>query len=224
MKVELRQLNRTYQIGDQIIEAVRNVNLSIDAGEFAAIIGHSGSGKSTLLSMIGGLARPTSGTVLIEEVDIWQRDDAFRSDFRNARIGFVFQFASLIPTLNAVENVALPRHFGKEKKRAHEHDEEEAIMLLEKVGLGERLFSYPSELSGGQQRRVAIARALINKPALLLADEPTGDLDEETEAEVMELLLSSCRKTNAAFLMVTHNRAIAAGADQLFQLKGGVLQ
>ncbi|MDR2238920.1 MAG: ABC transporter ATP-binding protein [Zoogloeaceae bacterium] len=222
MKVELRELNRAYRIGDQVIEAVRDVSLSIDAGEFAAIIGHSGSGKSTLLSMIGGLARPTSGTVLIEDVDIWARDDAFRSDFRNARIGFVFQFASLIPTLNAVENVALPRNFGKGGNRAQ--DEEEAIMLLERVGLGERLFSYPSELSGGQQRRVAIARALINSPALLLADEPTGDLDEETEAEVMELLLSSCRKTHAAFLMVTHNRAIAEGADHVFRLKGGALQ
>lgn len=222
MKVELQQLQRTYRIGDQVIEAVRDVSLFIDSGEFAAIIGHSGSGKSTLLSMIGGLARPTSGTVRIEGVDIWARDDAFRSDFRNARIGFVFQFASLIPTLNAIENVALPRNFGDKCTRAAA--EEEAIILLEKVGLGERLFSYPSELSGGQQRRVAIARALINRPALLLADEPTGDLDEETEAEVMELLLASCREFKAAFLMVTHSRAIAEGADQVFRLKGGVLQ
>lgn len=222
MKVELDQLSRTYQIGDQTIEAVKNVSLTADAGEFVAIIGHSGSGKSTLLSMLGGLARPTSGRVIIEDEDIWAHDDRFRSDFRNARIGFIFQFASLIPTLNAIENVALPRtFFGKSRKA---QDEEEAIMLLERVGLGERLFSYPSELSGGQQRRVAIARALINRPALLLADEPTGDLDEETEAEVMELLLSSCREFKAAFLMVTHNRAIAEGADKMIRLKGGVLQ
>ena len=220
--VELRELRRTYQIGDQVIEAVRDVSLAVEGGEFVSIIGHSGSGKSTLLSMIGGLARPTSGKVLIEGEDIWARDDAFRSDFRNARIGFIFQFASLIPTLNAIENVALPRSFGS--RRRHAADEEEAVMLLEKVGLGERLFSYPNELSGGQQRRVAIARALINRPALLLADEPTGDLDEETEAEVMELLLSSCREFNAAFLMVTHNRSIAEGANKIVRLKSGELQ
>ncbi len=220
--VELRELCRTYQIGDQVIEAVRDVSLAVEGGEFVSIIGHSGSGKSTLLSMIGGLARPTSGKVLIEGEDIWARDDAFRSDFRNARIGFIFQFASLIPTLNAIENVALPRSFGGRRRRTV--DEEEAIMLLEKVGLGERLFSYPNELSGGQQRRVAIARALINRPALLLADEPTGDLDEETEAEVMELLLSSCREFKAAFLMVTHNRAISEGASKVVRLKSGELQ
>lgn len=220
--VELRELCRRFQIGDQVIEAVRDISLTVDAGEFVAIIGHSGSGKSTLLSMIGGLARPTAGKVMIEGEDIWARDDAFRSDFRNARIGFVFQFASLIPTLNAVENVALPRSLGSRQGQAT--NEEEAIMLLEKVGLGERLFSYPNELSGGQQRRVAIARALINRPALLLADEPTGDLDEETEAEVMELLLSSCREFKAAFLMVTHNRTIAEGANKVFRLKSGELQ
>lgn len=222
MKVELQGLSRTYRIGDQVIEAVREVSLAVDGGEFAAIIGHSGSGKSTLLSMIGGLARPTAGKVLIEGVDIWARDDAFRSDFRNARIGFVFQFASLIPTLNAVENVALPRTFGG--RRRDRAAEDEAILLLEKVGLAERLFSYPRELSGGQQRRVAVARALINRPALLLADEPTGDLDEETEAEVMDLLLSSCRDSGAAFLMVTHNRSIAAGAQRVVRLKAGSLQ
>lgn len=220
--IELQRLCRSYQIGDQVIEAVDNVSLSVGSGEFAAIIGHSGSGKSTLLSMIGGLARPTSGKVLIDGEDIWARDDAFRSDFRNARIGFIFQFASLIPTLNAIENVALPRTFGGRRCKAA--DEEEAIMLLEKVGLGERLFSYPNELSGGQQRRVAIARALINRPVLLLADEPTGDLDEETEAEVMELLLSSYREFKAAFLMVTHNRAIAEGASKRVRLKNGALQ
>jgi len=222
MMIELQRLCRSYQIGDQVIEAVDDVSLSVGSGEFAAIIGHSGSGKSTLLSMIGGLARPTSGKVLIDGEDIWARDDAFRSDFRNARIGFIFQFASLIPTLNAIENVALPRTFGGRRHKAA--DEEEAIMLLEKVGLGERLFSYPNELSGGQQRRVGIARALINRPVLLLADEPTGDLDEETEAEVMELLLSSYREFKAAFLMVTHNRAIAEGASKRVRLKNGVLQ
>lgn len=222
MKVELRAVSRTFRIGDQVIEAVRDVSFAIGSGEFAAIIGHSGSGKSTLLSMIGGLARPTSGKVVIEGVDIWEQGDAYRCSFRNARIGFVFQFASLIPTLTAIDNVALPRQFGPPTRGAA--NEQDAILLLEKVGLGERLFSYPSELSGGQQRRVAIARALINRPALLLADEPTGDLDEETEAEVMELLLSSCREFGAAFLMVTHNRTIAEGADQVFHLNGGRLQ
>jgi len=222
MTVELRELSRTYRIGDQVIDAVRNVNMTAEAGEFVAIVGHSGCGKSTLLSMIGGLARPTSGAVIIDGEDIWARDDAFRAGFRNARIGFVFQFASLIPTLNAIENVALPRSFGPRRREAA--NDEDAIMLLEKVGLGDRLFSFPSELSGGQQRRVGIARALINRPALLLADEPTGDLDEQTEAEVMQLLLASCREFNAAFLMATHNRAIAEAAGRIVRLKDGQLQ
>ena len=220
--VEVHGLSRNYEIGDQIIPAVCNVSLSAKGGEFVAIIGHSGSGKSTLLSMVGGLARPSAGTVMIGGEDIWARDDAFRADFRNRKIGFVFQFSSLIPTLDAVENVALPRMFGG--TRFDSQAEREAILLLEKAGLSDRLYSYPSELSGGQQRRVAIARALINRPRLVLADEPTGDLDEDTEAEVMELLLSSCRDFGAAFLMVTHSREIAAGADKIVRLKAGVLQ
>jgi ABC-type lipoprotein export system ATPase subunit len=222
MMVELKQLSRSYRIGDQTIEAVRDANLSIGAGEFVAIIGHSGSGKSTLLSMIGGLARPSEGSVVIDGEDIWSRDDAFRAEFRNRRIGFVFQFASLIPTLNALENVALPRMFGANGRDPAAQSD--AAALLHQVGLDERIYSYPNELSGGQQRRVAIARALINRPRLLLADEPTGDLDEETEAEVMELLRRSCHEMNAAFLMVTHSRQLAAGADRTVRMKDGVLQ
>lgn len=220
--VELRGLSKRYRIGDQVIDAVVDVNLSIGGGEFVTILGHSGSGKSTLLSMIGGLARPTAGTVVIGGEDIWRRDDRFRALFRNRRIGFVFQFASLIPTLNAVENVALPRRFGEAAAMARA--EQDAILLLDRVGLSDRLYCYPSELSGGQQRRVAIARALINRPGLILADEPTGDLDEETEAQVMSLLRESALEFEAAFLLVTHSRDLTRDATQVVRLRGGALQ
>jgi putative ABC transport system ATP-binding protein/lipoprotein-releasing system ATP-binding protein len=222
MMIELRNLSKVYRIGDQVINAARGINLAVGAGEFVAIVGHSGSGKSTLLSMIGGLARPSTGSVVIGGEDIWQRDDASRAQLRNKRIGFVFQFASLIPTLNAVENVALPRRFGA--RAAMGRAQEDAILLLDRIGLSDRLYCYPGELSGGQQRRVAIARALINRPDLILADEPTGDLDEETEAQVMTLLHESSREFGAAFLLVTHNREIAGGAEKIVTLKGGMLQ
>lgn len=219
--VELKGIAKSYRIGDQEIHAVRDVDLRIERGQFVAIIGHSGSGKSTLLSMIGGLTRPTRGDVFIDGENIWAHDDDYRSMLRNQKIGFVFQFASLIPTLTAVGNVLLPTLLGPRNGRCPR--EEDAIALLERVGLGEKIDAFPNELSGGQQRRVAIARALLNRPRLLLADEPTGDLDEETEAEVMELMLETCRELDTAFLMVTHNRAIAETADRVLVMKAGRL-
>lgn len=219
--IELRDLWRVFEVGGQAIEAVRGVSLEVAAGEFVSIVGHSGSGKSTLLSMIGGLARPTRGAVLVEGVDIWSRDDDFRSSVRNRKIGFVFQFASLMPTLTAVENVALPHLFNGFGVTREELDDAER--LLNRLGLAERADAYPNELSGGQQRRVAIARALVNRPMIILADEPTGDLDEETEAEVMDLLRRASREYGAAFLLVTHNRSIAQSADRMLHLKRGSL-
>lgn len=219
--IELLDLWRIYQVGNQRIEAVRGLSLSVEAGQFVSIVGHSGSGKSTLLSMIGGLARPSRGRVLVDGVDIWAQDDAWRAAFRNANIGFVFQFASLIPTLTALENVVLPRMFSNGARRTAPEDEGTDLLAL--VGLADRHWAYPSELSGGQQRRVAIARALINRPALILADEPTGDLDEETEVEVMDLLRKTGQRYNSALLVVTHNRGIAETADRMLCMKNGVL-
>lgn len=221
MTIELNGLWRIYQVGDQPIEAVRGVNLRIDTGEFVSIVGHSGSGKSTLLSMIGGLAKPSRGSVVIDGVDLWSRDDDYRSAVRNKKIGFVFQFASLIPTLTAIDNVVLPYMFNGDGVRFPAY--ERAQHLLERVGLAEKVDAFPNELSGGQQRRVAIARALVNRPAIILADEPTGDLDEQTEMEVMDMLFKSAREYRAAFLMVTHNRAIAQSADRMLQLRNGGL-
>ncbi|MFO1217011.1 MAG: ABC transporter ATP-binding protein [Burkholderiaceae bacterium] len=222
MKIELEDVWRVYRVGDQDIEAVRGVALQVQRGEFVCVIGHSGSGKSTLLSMIGGLARPTRGRIALDGVEPWQRDDRYRAALRNERIGFVFQFASLIPTLTAIDNVALPSLFSG--ARGARQVEAEAAALLERVGLAEKFTALPGELSGGQQRRVAIARALLNRPQLILADEPTGDLDEDTEAEAIALLRGSAREFGAAFVMVTHNRAIARGADRVLEMKGGMLQ
>lgn len=221
MIIELNDLWRIYQIGDQAIEAVRGVSLKVESGEFVSIVGHSGSGKSTLLSMIGGLAKPTRGSVLIDGVDLWSRDDDYRSAVRNKKLGFVFQFASLIPTLTAIDNVVLPHMFNGAGAEPAAY--EDAQQLLVRVGLSDKLGAYPNELSGGQQRRVAIARALVNRPVVILADEPTGDLDEQTETEVMDVLLKSAREYRAAFLIVTHNRTIAQSADRTLQLRNGGL-
>jgi putative ABC transport system ATP-binding protein/lipoprotein-releasing system ATP-binding protein len=221
MTIELNDLWRVYRVGDQSIEAVRGVSLRVDSGEFVSIVGHSGSGKSTLLSMIGGLAKPSRGSVVIDGVDLWSRDDDYRCAVRNKTIGFVFQFASLIPTLTAIDNVVLPYMFNGAGVKSPDY--QHAQQLLERVGLAEKVNAFPNELSGGQQRRVAIARALVNRPAIILADEPTGDLDEQTEVEVMDALLKSAREYRAAFLMVTHNRAIAQRADRMLHLRNGGL-
>ncbi|WP_018649409.1 MULTISPECIES: ABC transporter ATP-binding protein [Thioalkalivibrio] len=215
------ELSKSYVIGDQRIQAVNAVSIDLSPGEFVAVIGHSGSGKSTLLSMLGGLTRPTSGAVYFEDESVWSQRDVPRSLLRNERIGFVFQFSSLIPTLTAIDNVVLPRMFGRERVSKDVYAQAEG--LLETVGLGEKIHCFPSELSGGQQRRVAIARSLINRPSLLFADEPTGDLDEQTEAEVMDLLLRTLNEDNTALLMVTHNNALADRADRVLQMKDGRL-
>jgi putative ABC transport system ATP-binding protein/lipoprotein-releasing system ATP-binding protein len=201
---------------------VRGVSLAIASGEFVAIVGHSGSGKSTLLSLMGGLARPMRGAVLFDSANLWALSDDERSEIRNKKIGFVFQFASLIPTLDALDNVVLPYMFSSWERRKTDIYEE-ARELLVMVGLEDKLHAYPNELSGGQQRRVAIARALINHPAVILADEPTGDLDEETEADVIKLLLEARRRYGSALVLVTHNRNLAHTADRLLHMKNGSL-
>ena len=215
--IELTALSKTYTISGKSIKAVQQTDLRIDQGEFVSIVGHSGSGKSTFLSLIGGIARPDSGTVNIDGTNIWTYNDKRLSKLRNEKFGFVYQFASLIPTLNAMDNVLLPTVFGGKKTRA------DAVRLLNLVGLGEKTDRYPSELSGGEQQRVAIARAFIHDPEIILADEPTGDLDEETEAEIMAFFEKINKEKKVTMIMVTHSSEIALRAGTRYRMKQGVL-
>lgn len=217
--VVAQNLWKIYGSGPRQVEAVRDVSLEVPAGRFLAILGRSGSGKSTLLSMLGGLSRPSQGRVLLEGTDLWALTDDERTAIRNRHIGFVFQFSGLLPTLRAIDNVALPAALGRAQKLEAAYARAE--VLLSRVGLGDRPEAYPSELSGGEQRRLALARALINAPSLLLADEPTGDLDEETEVEIMDLLLDVNRTEGATVVMVTHNGALAQSAHKVVRLKEG---
>jgi putative ABC transport system ATP-binding protein/macrolide transport system ATP-binding/permease protein/lipoprotein-releasing system ATP-binding protein len=214
-------LAKVYGRGPRRVEAVSGADLEVDRGQFLAVTGRSGSGKSTLLGMIGGLSWPTRGTVTLDGVELWSLPDAARADFRCRRIGFVFQFASLLPSLRAVDNVALPALVGR--TLGAEAAYKRAEHLLARVGLAERLGAYPGELSGGEQRRVALARALINSPGLLLADEPTGDLDEDTEAEILDLLRDVQRTDRITLVVVTHNGALARGADRVIRVRQGRL-
>jgi putative ABC transport system ATP-binding protein/lipoprotein-releasing system ATP-binding protein len=216
--IELKGLSKTYTISGKSIKAVQPVDLTIEQGQFVSIVGHSGSGKSTFLSLIGGIARPDTGTVSIDGTNIWEYDDRRLSKLRNEKFGFVYQFASLIPTLTATENVLLPTVFGGRKTAKDAED------LLKLVGLGDKTGRYPSELSGGEQQRVAIARAFIHGPEIILADEPTGDLDEETEAEIMTFFEKINREKNVTMIMVTHSSEIALRAPSRLRMKHGVLE
>ena len=217
--IEIKSLTKNYSIDRQIFKAVDNVSFSVKKGEMVSIIGHSGSGKTTLLSLIGGLTKPDAGQVLIDDINIWSMNDSALSTFRNKKISFIYQFASLIPTLSALDNIMLPTAFGEETGDIRERAEE----LLSLVGLREKSGAYPAHLSGGQQRRIAIARAFINSPEIILADEPTGDLDEETEDEIIRLFQDMSEKKEMTFLIVTHNKDIAARARRQLSMSNGVL-
>ncbi|MBU0484440.1 MAG: ABC transporter ATP-binding protein [Proteobacteria bacterium] len=203
------------------MHAVDNVNLSVSRGDFVIILGHSGSGKTTLLSLIGGLTSPNSGQVTINGTENWAQTDEELSNMRNRTIGFIFQFGSLIPTLTVLENVLLPLSFSDNPSG----DRELALKLLGDVGLKDKTNVFPSQLSGGQQRRVAIARAFINRPAIILADEPTGDLDEETEKEILTIFRKYNQEKNTTFMVVTHNRVLATTQinPRIFGMRSGVL-
>jgi putative ABC transport system ATP-binding protein/lipoprotein-releasing system ATP-binding protein len=216
--IELKGLSKTYTISGKTVKAVQPLDLSVLQGDFVSIVGHSGSGKSTFLSLVGGIARPDTGSVSIDDNNIWNYNDKERSRLRNEKFGFVYQFASLLPTLTAAENVLLPTVFGGSKTRA------DATQLLQLVGLGDKADRYPSELSGGEQQRVAIARAFINAPAIILADEPTGDLDEETEAEIMAFFEKTNKEKKVTMIMVTHSSELALRAQSRFRMKQGVLE
>ena len=214
--LQTTDLKKYYGSGDTMVRALDGVNLSVEDGEFAAIVGTSGSGKSTLLHMLGGLDRPTSGKVFVEGKDIFSLGDDELTIFRRRKIGFVFQSYNLVPVLNVYENIVLPIELdGNRVDRAHiEH-------IIETLGLQEKKESLPSQLSGGQQQRVAIARALAAKPAIILADEPTGNLDSRTSLDVMGLLKVTSQQFSQTIVMITHNEEIAQMADRIIRIEDG---
>ncbi len=211
-------LTKDLPLGPVVVHAVRGVNLTIFENEMVAIVGPSGSGKSTLLGLIGGLDTPTTGRIEIDGVDITNMSEGRLSEVRNEKIGFVFQFFNLIPTLTALENVALPIEFADRPKF---DAEKRARELLDLLGLGDRLNHRPMELSGGQQQRVAIARALANNPPLLLADEPTGNLDSQASEVVLEALRDVWRGTGTTVVLVTHDRELAGRMGRVMELVDG---
>ena len=217
--VEAVDLKKTYMLGKVPVEAVRGVNMKVEAGDFVSILGPSGSGKSTMLNLIGALDKPTSGKLLIDGVDISKLNDNQLTDLRR-RIGFVFQFFNLIPRLTALGNVELAMSIaevGKPERR------QRAAKLLETVGLKDRINHKPAELSGGQQQRVAIARALANNPKFLLLDEPTGNIDSKTAAEVIGLLKKLNIENHVSIIMVTHDQHLAREANRTLQMFDGML-
>lgn len=224
MIIKCNNLVKTYQQDGQDLRAVDNASFSVDKGDFVAILGHSGSGKTTLLSLIGGLARPEEGNVIINGVDCWQQSETQLATMRNKTIGFIFQFGSLIPTLTAIENILLPLSFANSTTNPADNIPL-ARELLEQVGLADKENAFPAHLSGGQQRRVAIARAFINRPSIILADEPTGDLDEDTENEILEIFRHYNTEKKMTFLVVTHNSSLAKTQHQprTFLMKSGHL-
>ncbi len=216
--VEIQNVSRKYKLGGEYIHALDRVSLTIRDGEFVALMGPSGSGKTTLLNIIGGLDRPDTGEVVVDSEQIAKLKDKALSRYRNRRVGFVFQSFNLQPTLTALENVMLPLYFakvsaGERRKRA--------AGLLNKLGLSDRAKHRPKELSGGQRQRVSVARALINEPSVILADEPTGNLDSKTGKEIVNLLKSLSRDRHVTVLMVTHDENMARIADRTIKILDG---
>ncbi|MBR3033126.1 MAG: ABC transporter ATP-binding protein [Clostridiales bacterium] len=212
-------LTKTYGKDENVVAALNDVSLSIEKGEFVAIIGASGSGKSTLLHMLGGVDRPTSGTVLVDGKDIFKQNDEQLAIFRRREIGLVYQFFNLIPVLSVVENITMPVLL--DHRRVNQERLEELLSLL---GLKEKKDAFPSQLSGGQQQRVAIGRALINAPTILLADEPTGNLDSKNSQEVVELLRYSNQKYNQTTVLITHDENVALQAKRIITIQDGRIQ
>lgn len=219
--VEVRDLHREYEMGAERISALDGVSFSVDAGSFITIMGPSGSGKSTLLHLLGGLDVPTSGTVELDGEDLGALSDDVLTRIRREKLGFVFQFFNLLPTMTAWENVALPRMLGGERLSSIKPD---ATTLLERVGLSERLDHKPGQLSGGEMQRVAIARSLVADPILLLADEPTGNLDSHSGEGVLELLRALTKEEKKTLVMVTHDARAARVGDRILTLRDGKLE
>ena len=214
--LEAKDLRKYYGKGDTLVKALDGVDLSVEDGEFVAIVGTSGSGKSTLLHMLGGLDRPTSGSVMVDGKDIFSLKDEALTIFRRRKIGFVFQSYNLVPVLTVRENIVLPIQLDGGRV-----DEDYVDQVVTALGLEKKLDSLPSQLSGGQQQRVAIARALATKPAILLADEPTGNLDSRTSQDVLSLMKVTGRKFAQTMVMITHNEEIAQLSDRIVRIEDG---
>jgi len=215
--IEVEQVTKTYKLGDHSFDALKSVSLKIEKGEFVAILGSSGSGKSTLMHLIGGLDRPTSGKIVVDGEDLSTINDSKLARFRNEKIGFVFQFFNLLPTASTLNNVIMPLIYTKKKgvQRVPK-----ATEVLTSVGLGEKLRNRPNQLSGGEQQRVSLARALVNDPEIILADEPTGNLDSKTGEQIFELL-TTLNKQGKTVIVVTHDQDLATAAGRIIRLKDG---
>ena len=214
--LETRDLVKYYGSGDNLVKAIDHTDIRVEPGEFAAVVGRSGSGKSTLLHMLGGLDRPDSGKVLVEGRDIFRLKDDRLAVFRRRKIGFIFQSYNLVPSLNVWENIVLP--IGLDGRKV---DREYVMDIVRKIGMADRLHALPGTLSGGQQQRVAIARALASRPAIILADEPTGNLDSRTEIEVVSLLKHCVTEYGQTLVMITHDETIAQMADRMIVIEDG---
>lgn len=218
--IEIDGVTKRYKLGEQIVYALNGVNLNIERGEYTALMGPSGSGKSTLMNIIGCLDSPTDGTFFLNDKEVSKMSDSALSEVRNTEIGFVFQTFNLLNRLNAIENVSLPLVYAGIPKKERE---ERAKEVLDKVGLGDRMSHKPNELSGGQRQRVAVARALINNPSILLADEPTGNLDTQTSHEIMALF-EEIHAAGNTIVLVTHEEDIAQHAKRIIRLRDGVVE
>ena len=217
--IEINQLTKHYSQGKNVVRALDGINLTIDDGEFVAVVGRSGSGKTTLLDSLGLLLKPTGGSVVIDGVDTTRLKDNEKARLRGEKIGFIFQEYNLLPTLSALENVMLPLRYASKPKG----DREWAEKLMAEVGLEDRMHHRPDQMSGGQQQRVAIARSLVNKPSLVLGDEPTGAVDTETSDQLAAIMRRMNRQHGVTFVIVTHDLDLAAKTDRIIRLKDGTV-
>jgi len=221
--LEAKDIHKVYNNGKKELAVLKGIDLSIEKGKFVAIVGPSGAGKSTLLHILGGLDSPTEGRVIFDEVDIYNLDDPAISRIRNQRIGFVFQFYHLLSEFTVLENVCMPALINYELRVTSYELRENALSLLEEVGLGQRITHFPSQLSGGEKQRVAIVRSLINRPSLLLCDEPTGNLDSKTGDEITSLIKKINLENRMTVILVTHNIELTKLADRVYHLRDGIL-
>ncbi|MBL7151759.1 MAG: ABC transporter ATP-binding protein [Candidatus Omnitrophica bacterium] len=221
--LEAKNIHKVYHNGKKELAVLKGIDLKIAKGDFAAIVGPSGAGKSTLLHILGGLDLPSQGEVIFQEENIYKLKDSLLSRIRNKKIGFVFQFYHLLSEFTVLENVLMPALISREPGVRNPQTKEKALKLLDRAGLSERAQHFPNQLSGGEKQRVAIARSLINRPQLLLCDEPTGNLDSRTGDEIISLIKQINKGEEMSVLLVTHNQALAEAADKIYHLRDGIL-